>query len=126
MKPLMNWHAKEPRPYGTVPVMSPSRASSAVKELSMEEWNLAWTSAKQGKSYSKLPMALSLEIKPYLKLSNRIVSSTVTQLRLGHGYFGSYLRHLPSFDTDRCQCGAPSQTPEHLLLSARRTPDHEL
>ena len=77
---------------------------------------MAWTSAKQGKSYSKLPITLSLEIKPYLKLSNRVVSSTVTQLRLGHGYFGSYLRHLPSFDTDRCQCGAPSQTPKHLLL----------
>jgi hypothetical protein len=82
----------------------------------MEEWNLAWNSAKQGKSYSKLPTTLSLQTKPYLKLSNRVVTSTVAQLRLGHGYFGSYLRHLPSFDTDRCQCGAPSQTPEHLLL----------
>jgi ribonuclease HI len=107
---------------GTSSVRDPKRFVSIAhlkrisKELSMEEWNLAWNSAKQGKSYSKLPITLSLEIKPYLKLSNRIVSSTVAQLRLGHGYFGSYLRHLPSFDTNRCQCGAPSQTPEHLLL----------
>jgi len=50
---------------------------------------------------------------------NRILISTVTQLRTGHGYFNSYLSKIPTSDVeDRgCSCnGAPPQTPAHLIL----------
>ena len=40
------------------------------------------------------------------------------QLKLGHGYFKSYLKRLPDYDSDRCDCNESSiQSPAHLLLS---------
>jgi hypothetical protein len=87
-----------------------------IKELAMEEWNLAWRLARRGRSYSKLPQQLTTKVKPHLNFENRMVVSTLIQLRMGHGYFKSYLIRLSSYDSEHCHCGARSQSPQHLLL----------
>ena len=44
--------------------------------------------------------------------------SSYIQLKLGHGYFKSYLKRLPDYNSDRCDCNRSSiQSPAHLLLS---------
>ena len=43
------------------------------------------------------------------------------QLKLGHGHFKSYLKRLPDFDLDKCDCNnQSSQSPAHLLLSCNK------
>jgi hypothetical protein len=43
------------------------------------------------------------------------------QLKLGHGYFKSYLKRLPEFDSDKCDCNQYcKQSPAHLLLSCSK------
>jgi hypothetical protein len=56
-----------------------------------------------------------------LKLSKPI-TSTITQLRTGHGYFRAYLSNIPTseyYNNPTCTCGAIAQTPLHLLLYCR-------
>ena len=46
----------------------------------------------------------------------RSLTSAFYSLKLGHGYFRSYLYRLHKVDHFRCRCGN-KETPEHLLLS---------
>ncbi len=40
------------------------------------------------------------------------------QLKLGHGYFKSYLIRLPNYDTKKCNGNCNyTQNPQHLLLN---------
>ena len=40
------------------------------------------------------------------------------QLKLGHGYFKSYLKRRPDYETDRCNYNKSFiQSPAHLLLN---------
>jgi hypothetical protein len=50
---------------------------------------------------------------------DRIICSTVTQLRTGHGHFGSFLCRMGFRDSERCiwQNG-PRETPQHLSFTA--------
>ena len=48
--------------------------------------------------------------------TRRELASAFYQLKLGHGYFKSYLYRLGHTTSDRCKCGQ-KETPEHLLLS---------
>jgi hypothetical protein len=46
--------------------------------------------------------------------------AALNQLKLGHGYFRSYLIRTPNCESDRCFNGCRAkQTPEHLLMSCR-------
>ena len=51
-----------------------------------------------------------------LPQTDQATASTIHQLRLGHGFFRSYLIRLPNYDSTRCQCSEPIQTANHLLL----------
>ncbi len=43
------------------------------------------------------------------------------QLKLGHGYFKSYLKRLSDYDSDKCDCNNISiQSSTHLLLSCSK------
>ena len=46
----------------------------------------------------------------------RSLTSAFYSLKLGHGYFRSYLHRLNKVNHFRCRCGN-KETPEHLLLS---------
>ena len=50
--------------------------------------------------------------------SKRAISSAFYQLKLGHGYFNSYLYKLGHIPRNTCPCG-PKQTPTHLLLDCK-------
>jgi hypothetical protein len=81
------------------------------------QWEEQWKTARKGASYKGEPrLKLDVAIAPLRKFD----SSTIVQLRTGHGYFNSYLatkstarKKIPS---TRCNCRAPDQTPQHLLL----------
>jgi hypothetical protein len=45
--------------------------------------------------------------------------STFFQLKLGHGYFKSYLSRLPDFPNANCDCNRGIQTPNHLIFNCR-------
>lgn len=63
--------------------------------------------------------------------TKREITSAFYSLKLGHGYFNSYLTRFQKRDSSLCSCGSP-QTPKHLLLSCRlyrnerKTLQHEL
>src|SRR2546423_5731959 len=44
--------------------------------------------------------------------------SAFYQLKIGHGYFRSYLKRFAGQESDRCSCGN-RQTPAHLLLECK-------
>ena len=43
------------------------------------------------------------------------------QLKLGHGYFKSYLVRLPEYITDKCFVCGTKENPEHLILHCKAT-----
>jgi len=43
------------------------------------------------------------------------------QLKLGHGYFKSYLVRLPEYTTNRCFICDTKKNPEHLILHCKTT-----
>ena len=43
------------------------------------------------------------------------------QLKMGHGYFKSYLVRLPDYSTDRCFVCGTRENPEHLILHCKAT-----
>ena len=50
--------------------------------------------------------------------TKRELSSALYQLKLGHGYFKSYLFKKGHASNDKCTCGS-TETPEHLLLGCK-------
>lgn len=57
------------------------------------------------------------KIKALSKTTTKLTFATLMQLKFGHGYFRSYLKRLPNYDSGRCtgRC-VGNQTPEHLIL----------
>ena len=53
------------------------------------------------------------------RTNTQTTSSTIHHLRLGHGYFKSYLIRLPQYDSTRCQCSEGIQAVKHLLLGCQ-------
>jgi len=89
-----------------------------VKELCLIEWNNQWQKNKKGKSYMGTP---NLRRPKPLDLLPRNMTSTIVQLRTGHGYFNSYLVRIPSSGIllERCNCSPNPQTPKHLILECK-------
>ena len=51
----------------------------------------------------------------------RETASAYYQLKIGHGYFKSYLHRFNQIETDRCPCsGTAKQTPQHLILECKK------
>jgi ribonuclease HI len=93
----------------------------SVKKALLQSWYNYYNSAKKGAKYQNL--AIQPAWKPLnLKLkTSRIIWSSYIQLKLGHGYFKSYLKRLPDYNSDRCDCDNNSiQSPAHLLLSCSK------
>src|SRR4030095_1251827 len=92
-----------------------------VKKSVLQSWQNYYNSASKGAYYQ------NLHIQPVWKPLNlcvktsRIVWSTYIQLKLGHGYFKSYLKRLPDFDSDKCDCNNQNtESPAHLLLECSK------
>jgi hypothetical protein len=56
-----------------------------------------------------------------LDMLPRPMTSTIVQLRTGHGYFNSYLARIPNSGVQlkRCNCSPTPQTPKHLILDCK-------
>ena len=54
----------------------------------------------------------------------REISSAFYSLKLGHGYFNSYLKRFNKRDCNLCICYKP-QTPQHLLLDCKQYKTHQ-
>jgi hypothetical protein len=86
------------------------------KENCLEEWQDFWEKNKTGRSYIQFNTIPKWTYhKTRLK---KVLSATITQLKLGHGYFKTYLARLPNYTSDLCNsCSGNSiESPEHLLL----------
>jgi ribonuclease HI len=90
-----------------------------IKEATLEEWENSWNnSTKKGRHYSqfKCKPKWKIAIKPQKK---KIWSSYI-QLKLGHGYFRSYLSRLSEYDSELCQICNTKENPEHLILHCQK------
>jgi ribonuclease HI len=65
-----------------------------IREKAMETWRKRWPSMKTGRSYDRKPSRNMHPVMPHHQL--RKPTSTIIQLRTGHGYTRSYLSRLPS------------------------------
>src|SRR6266705_2893381 len=91
-----------------------------VRQDALQSWHQTWQDSNQGSAYCSLAKGQPLwgpTWKP-TKFPNtdQTTASTIHQLRLGHGYFKSFLVRLPQYTSSECQCSARIQDVKHLLL----------
>lgn len=89
-----------------------------LKERQLLDWQSHWTnSKKKGRTYQNLNTFPAWKsINSSIKTS-RVVWSSYIQLKMGHGFFLSYLFRLPAYDSNKCDCDDLSvQSPAHILL----------
>ena len=100
--------------------MSPAFLRRQVQLAGQREWQQVWKTCTTGFSYTTIAKRQPLWVptwKPSKLISiKQTIALTIHQLRLGHGYFKSYLIRLPNYNSTRCQCSEPRQTVKHLLL----------
>lgn len=65
------------------------------------------------------PVMIKRKMSSYQKVERKIISAFY-QLKVGHGYFKSYLHRIKMTTSDRCPCnGSTKQTPRHLILECK-------
>ena len=97
-----------------------------LKEKSLLEWELDWKKSKDKKEKESLykkynNINFKWKANP-LKVS-KLLWSTIQQLKIGHGYFLSYLKRFnQEYENDICnKCDSNSkQTPHHLILNCSK------
>ena len=103
---------------GETPTTSIAWIRRQARASRFEMWQDTWSTAEKGHSYLG---ELRLKLDAAIATNKRFDTATIVQLRTGHGYFNSYLATTKSsahkkIPSERCNCRAPHQTPEHLLL----------
>ena len=86
----------------------------------MNDWNSSWT-AYQAQITEATPAQEAALSKKRLKIHAGLAkaeSALATQLRTGKIGLADFLhrRRVPGVETPACPCGAPRQTPEHVIL----------
>ena len=93
-----------------------------VQLAGQREWQQVWETCTTGSSYTTTAKRQPLWVPTWkpskLIRTKQTTASTIHQLRLGHGYFKSYLIPLPNYNATRCQCSEPRQTVKYLLLGS--------
>lgn len=105
-----------------LPVLEPrtsiSYYGSLIKAEGFKQWEERLKSAKDSPYKRTFGLAVGRRLKSPTKI--REIASAFYQLKIGHGYFKSYLYRFNRSDNDRCQCSlTAAQTPRHLLLDCR-------
>lgn len=90
-----------------------------IKESALSEWQEEYIKTNKGKFYSQFE-CLS-KWKAYKKTVKKKIWSAFMQLKMGHGYFKSYLVRLPGYSTDRCLVCDTREDSEHLILHCKVT-----
>ena len=111
--------------------LSLTKLKTQIRKSALLAWHTYWTqlpAARKGSHYRSIHFHLpSLQPPPHFFQLNRLQLATVTQLRLGHGYFNSYLSRLDENVSDSCSCEKrtpPPETPEHLILYCSKYQQH--
>jgi hypothetical protein len=87
-----------------------------VQECCLDDWQKEWQNSKnKGKHYQQF------DCTPKWKASKEKVQkrtwSSYIQLKIGHGFFKSYLKRLPNYESAECFCHRNTiQNPTHLVL----------
>lgn len=89
-----------------------------VKQELDKEWLFKAEKLKKLARESSYLKTFSWKIRKKLNLppTEREIASAFYQLKVGHGYFKSYLYRFSYAETDLCTCGTAKQTPRHLIL----------
>ena len=85
-----------------------------IKENCLLNWQRIWETQKVGKHYIQFDTVPKWRPSS-LRLPKQLWS-TITQLKLGVGYFRYYLNRLPDYSSADCPFCETTETPEHLLL----------
>src|SRR5215471_6245242 len=92
-----------------------------IKTSLIQFWHNYYDSVKKEAYYQNLDLKPAWKPANLQLKSSRLVWSSYIQLKLGHGYFKSYLKRLSDYDSDKCDCNDRSiQSPAHLLLSCSK------
>ncbi|KAJ8063433.1 hypothetical protein OCU04_008652 [Sclerotinia nivalis] len=90
-----------------------------IKRTKSEDWIILLNTnnpRQSSSSYAKTyPWKTSSKIGIPGNIKRNIISA-LFQLKIGHGYFKSYLQRFGISANDKCRCGK-RETPDHLLLS---------
>ena len=111
--------------------LSLTRLKTQIRQSALVQWQQYWIqlpAAKQGRHFRSIHFHLpSIHPAPHFFKLNRLQLATVTQLRLGHDYFNSYLCRLDENINASCNCDKRTpvpQTPEHLILYCSKYHQH--
>ena len=90
-----------------------------IKESTLNEWEEYWDNfTEKGKHYSQF------NCKPKWKIATKSkekkIWSAYIQLKLGHGYFRSYLSRVSDNDSEVCQTCNTKENPEHLIMYCQK------
>ena len=89
-----------------------------IKESSLNEWQIEYEKSKKGRYYSQFENAPKW--KAFSKIQRKQTWSAYIQLKLGHGYFKSYLARFLDY-SDKCYTCGTKENPEHLILHCKNT-----
>jgi len=90
-----------------------------IKESALIEWQEEYAKSNKGKFYSQFES--SPRWKAYKKTVKKKIWSAFIQLKMGHGYFKSYLVRLPNYTTNKCFVCDTKENSEHLILHCKAT-----
>ena len=90
-----------------------------IKESSLNEWQIEYEKSKKGRYYNQFEDISKWKAFP--KVLKKQTWSAFMQLKLGHGYFRSYLVRLSNCSSNRCFTCGTKEDPEHLILHYKNT-----
>lgn len=112
------------------PIDFPTSLSSIkleIKHAAFSEWYNQYSAYKQKaiqQNRSSYPAIYKSELSKRIKIPRQIkknIASSFFQLKVGHGYFKSYMFRIKHVSSNTCSCNETAiQTPRHLLLECSR------
>lgn len=115
--------AQKPSP--THPTTTVSWLKRQARSQLLKDWTNLWKndSRRHGTQYHGQP---KLKMDDHYYHTARKTTSSLVQLRTGHGPFRSYLYRIkaPHIDSPNCYCSPAIQTPAHLILKCHTYAAH--
>jgi Ribonuclease HI len=100
------------------PILSISYVRRKIKEKCLDQWEEKWSKAKKGRQYEKYHTKPKWKADK-IKLCKKVLSSYM-QLKLGHGFFRTYIGKIDRNIDLYCNCGEETvQNPTHLVLECK-------
>ena len=97
-----------------------------INQIAMDQWNSKYLEySTKARIVNTATYSNQFQAKIQKKIiipreTKRKIASAFYQLKIGHGYFKSYLNRIGKSESSACTCnGYVKQTPKHLLLHCR-------